>query len=119
MPQVNADMDAAGIRAVLAGLRFPTTRWQIIAQAQYWGASYACVDELIRLPLREYRSMQQVVSTLTQQRKSCHPMRPYVSTVDRGAGLTGNGGQLQRLATHHRVPRPVANLASRRGVLRP
>jgi hypothetical protein len=109
MSEVNADTDASGIRAVLAGLRFPTTRWQVIAQAQYWGASYACVDELIRLPLREYRSMHQIVSTLMQQRGSCHPIQPYVSTADRDVRLTGDRGRLRHLKTHHRAVRPAAN----------
>lgn len=56
------DADKSGIRDVLDGLRFPAMRWELIAQAQYYGAHSACTRELSLLPAREYTSLGDVAS---------------------------------------------------------
>lgn len=62
------DLDIAGIRDVLDGLEFPASRWQLIAQAQYYGAHSACTGELSRLPTREYRSLSDVAEHVVARR---------------------------------------------------
>lgn len=62
------NLDTAGIRDVLNGLEFPARRWQLIAQAQYYGAHSACTSELSRLPAREYRSLGDVTAHVVAQR---------------------------------------------------
>ncbi|MBO0851852.1 MAG: DUF2795 domain-containing protein [Pseudonocardia sp.] len=63
-----ADLDKAGIRDVLDGMEFPAKRWQLIAQAQYYGAPSACTRELSRLPAREYTSLRDVAAHVVAQR---------------------------------------------------
>jgi Protein of unknown function (DUF2795) len=62
------DFDTAGLRNVLDGLEFPASRWQLIAQAQYYGAHSACTSELTRLPAREYRNLTDVAAHVVAQR---------------------------------------------------
>lgn len=63
-----ADLDKAGIRDVLNGMKFPARRWQLIAQAQYYGAHSACTGELFRLPAREFTSLRDVAAHVVAQR---------------------------------------------------
>jgi hypothetical protein len=63
-----ADLDKAGLRDVLEGLMLPAKRWQLIAQAQYYGAHSACTRELSRLPVREYASLKDVAAHVAAQR---------------------------------------------------
>ena len=54
------------LRVVLAELRFPAERWQIVTTAELWGVDAAMCERLRRLPLRTvpYRDVQDVVDTL-------------------------------------------------------
>jgi Protein of unknown function (DUF2795) len=61
---VNSDLLPVGIRQILAGLEFPAHRWQIIAQAQYYGAGADFLLALDRLPARIYPSLEEVISYL-------------------------------------------------------
>lgn len=63
-----ADLDKDGLRDVLEGLNFPARRWQLIAQAQHYGAHSACTRELSRLPAREYTSLGDVAAHVMAQR---------------------------------------------------
>lgn len=69
MTDINVDLDAIGIREVLDDLRFPARRWQVIAQAQYYGAPRACTRELEGLPTRRYKSMREVAVELAERRE--------------------------------------------------
>ena len=55
------------LRSVLAELRFPAERWQIITSADLWGADAATCERLRALPLRTqpYRDVQEVMDALT------------------------------------------------------
>ena len=54
------------VRQVLHGLRFPAEKWQIVTQAELYGADATTRDQLYQLPLREYRSWTEVAKTVTQ-----------------------------------------------------
>jgi hypothetical protein len=69
MAEISVDLSGVGIREVLSGLRFPTSRWQIVATAQYWGASDRFISELMQLPIREYRDLADVATTLGDRRR--------------------------------------------------
>ena len=68
MADISIDPDSVGIRDVLAGVRFPAPRWQLVAHAQHWGATPSCITELVALPVREYRSLNDVAAAIAQQR---------------------------------------------------
>jgi Protein of unknown function (DUF2795) len=68
MADISIDPDSVGIRDVLAGVRFPAPRWQLVAQAQHWGATPSCITELVALPVREYRNLNDVAAAIAQQR---------------------------------------------------
>jgi hypothetical protein len=60
-------MDAQGelsLRQVLRGLSYPAERWQIITQAELFGADVATRSRLHDLPKRRYRSSTDVTSAL-------------------------------------------------------
>jgi uncharacterized protein DUF2795 len=65
---ISVDLDTVGIREVLAGLRFPAPRWEIIACAHDWGASRSCLAELTDLPAQQYHSLRGVSRALQDQR---------------------------------------------------
>jgi hypothetical protein len=66
----NIDPMAIGIQQVLAGLAFPAERWQVIAQAQYYGAGPAYSTELAQLPARTYQSLREVAIALGRLRRA-------------------------------------------------
>jgi hypothetical protein len=68
MMRNNVDHMSIGILQVLAGLEFPAQRWQVIAQAQYYGAGTAYTGELTRLPVRTYQSLREVAVELSKVR---------------------------------------------------
>lgn len=70
MADISIDPDSVGIRDVLAGVRFPAPRWQLVAHAQHWGATPSCITELVGLPVREYRNLNDVAAAIAQQRSS-------------------------------------------------
>lgn len=57
---------AQSLRTVLAELRFPAQRWEIITTADMYGVDAATCELLRRLPLRStpYRNLQDVVEAL-------------------------------------------------------
>lgn len=57
---------ALGIQQVLVGLVFPAQRWQLIAQAQYYGAGPAYTTELAQLPEQTYQSLREVAVELAR-----------------------------------------------------
>jgi hypothetical protein len=65
---ISVDLDTVGMRDVLAGLRFPAPRWEVVAHAQNWGASHSCLAELTDLPARRYHSLRGVFHALQAQR---------------------------------------------------
>jgi hypothetical protein len=71
MTTARNDIDpmALGIQQVLAGLDFPAERWQVIAQAQYYGAGPAYTTELAQLPARTYQSLREVAVELYRLRR--------------------------------------------------
>jgi len=58
---------AQSLRTVLAELRFPAQRWEIITTADMYGVDAATCELLRRLPLRDqpYRNIQDVVDALS------------------------------------------------------
>jgi hypothetical protein len=69
---VNPTPDVAGIREVLDGLldglSYPAYRWQVIAQAQHWGADPGSVEELCELGPDRFDSLDEVATALAEQR---------------------------------------------------
>jgi hypothetical protein len=59
------DLLSVGIPQILAELAFPAPRWQVIAQAQYYGAGSDFMLALDRLPTRTYVSASDVVGELS------------------------------------------------------
>ncbi|HET9141811.1 DUF2795 domain-containing protein [Actinophytocola sp.] len=49
---------------VLDGLRFPAAKWQILTQAELYGADVRTRGELLRLPTRQYRSTNEITEFL-------------------------------------------------------
>lgn len=52
------------VRQVLAGLPFPAEKWQIVTQADLYGADTHTRQLLLGLPVREYRSPTDISNTL-------------------------------------------------------
>jgi hypothetical protein len=74
---VDPDQMSVGIRQILAGLAFPAHRWQVIAQAQYYGAGSAYMVALGQLPPRIYHSVAEVTAHLhTPPQPPRRPRRP-------------------------------------------
>jgi hypothetical protein len=68
MARLSAGIDPAGIQQMLAGLEFPAARWQVVAQACYWGATPECLRELGALPVRDYRDVPDIAGELARLR---------------------------------------------------
>jgi hypothetical protein len=73
---VTADLLSVGARQILAGLVFPAHRWQVIAQAQYYGAGADFLLALDRLPTRTYSNIGEVLTQLTELASGSRPARP-------------------------------------------
>ena len=69
MAEINLALSGVGIRDVLRGLEFPAPRWRIVAHAQHWGAVDGFIAELMQLPIREYRDLCDVATTLGDRRR--------------------------------------------------
>jgi hypothetical protein len=52
------------VRQVLRGLTYPAEKWQVIAQAQLFGADVGTTTRLYDLPMRRYRSTSDVTTAL-------------------------------------------------------
>ena len=90
MADISINPDSVGIRDVLAGVRFPAPRWQLVAHAQHWGATPSCITELVTLPVREYRNLSDVAAAIAQQRSAAHrPAEPRPEPPTGGARPTG------------------------------
>jgi hypothetical protein len=72
---ITADLLSVGARQVLAGLIFPAHRWQVIAQAQYYGAGADFLRALDRLPTRSYRNIGEVLAQLAEFASENRPAR--------------------------------------------
>jgi len=62
-------MDASGeqaVRQVLRGLHYPAERWQVITQAELYGADVGTRERLHELPTRRYRSCTDVAAELDE-----------------------------------------------------
>jgi hypothetical protein len=68
MADISIDPDSVGIRDVLDGVRYPAPRWQLVAHAQHWGATPSCITELVTLPIRDYRNLNDVAAAIARQR---------------------------------------------------
>ena len=69
MAEISLTHSGAGIEEVLNGLGYPSQRWQIVAHAQYWGVTDGFIAELMQLPIREYRDLGDVATTLGDRRR--------------------------------------------------
>ncbi len=58
------DRDAARITAVLAELVFPARTWQLIAQADFYGADWQTRTELARLPAGMFPTVDGVIAAI-------------------------------------------------------
>jgi hypothetical protein len=88
-------MDRSDVAAVLDGLRFPAYRWEVIAQAQLYGADMVTSRRLHRLPARLYADCDDVAATVNatdaaaDRRRLAHRRGP-VSGPGKGFGV-GHG----------------------------
>jgi hypothetical protein len=114
------DLLSVGIPQILAGLTFPAPRWQVIAQAQYYGAGSDFMLALDRLPTRTYVSASDVVGELSSPpappplpRRTVAPERHGAAAgmARRSGGLVAVGAGRQprarRLAPRLTVPVPA------------
>lgn len=85
MADISIDPDSVGIRDVLAGVRFPAPRWQLVAHAQHWGATPSCITELVTLPVRDYRNLHDVAAAIAQQRSVSAQRPPEPPRRDRAS----------------------------------
>lgn len=60
---MNANRERA-VRQVLQGLTYPAEKWQIVTQAELYGADAQTRGELYRLPMGEYRDTSDVTTAL-------------------------------------------------------
>jgi hypothetical protein len=60
-------MDDARIGSVLAGVSYPARTWQLLAEAQHYGADIHTRTELGRLPVGTYLSLEAVLRALREQ----------------------------------------------------
>jgi hypothetical protein len=56
--------DAQRISQVLAGLRYPAARWQVLAEADHYGADSASRAQLWTLPAGVYEDLSSVLVEL-------------------------------------------------------
>ncbi|HEU5470501.1 MAG TPA: DUF2795 domain-containing protein [Actinophytocola sp.] len=52
------------VRQVLHGLTYPAEKWQIVTQADLYGADAGTIRDLFRLPTREYRDPHEITAAL-------------------------------------------------------
>jgi Protein of unknown function (DUF2795) len=52
------------VRQVLQGLTYPAEKWQIVTQAELYGADAEIRGQLYGLPMREYRDLGEVAEAL-------------------------------------------------------
>ena len=57
-------MDAHQVTASLLGVTYPARRWQLLAQADYYGADVDTQVELARLPDLLYSDLAGVISAI-------------------------------------------------------
>lgn len=100
MADISIDPDSVGIREVLDGVRFPAPRWQIVAHAQHWGATPSCITELVTLPIREYRNLNDVTSAIAQQRSAAR--RSAAQPPDPSSESPGTGPNARRASRRPR-----------------
>jgi hypothetical protein len=62
------DTGTGRVASTLAGLRFPAMRWQLIAEADYYGADAITRDELAGLPAQLYQDLATVTAALAAVR---------------------------------------------------
>ena len=60
--------DAARLRHVLAGQRFPAERWELVAGAEAYGADELTRRDLWILPAGRYATVAEVVRAVEQAR---------------------------------------------------
>jgi hypothetical protein len=70
MAEISLTLSGVGIRDILSGLGFPAPRWRIVAHAQHWGATDGFISELMQLPIRDYRDLGDVATTLDDRRRT-------------------------------------------------
>jgi len=68
MPGAEPDPDTVRLTHVLFGLTFPALKWQLVAQADYYGADMKSRTELDRLPTGLYRDLAAVISAVRAPR---------------------------------------------------
>lgn len=68
------DPDAMRITKVLAGLDFPALRWQILAQADYYGADAQSSAELAALPIGIYKDLSAVIRAIRARQPTGGPV---------------------------------------------
>lgn len=81
LPPADLERLHENLRRVLAGLRWPAHRWQILAEAEAWGVSGLVREQLVPLPDGRYPSFESVVEVLTaaaHDRLRPAPVRPAV-----------------------------------------
>ena len=66
--------DPARIAAVLAGVAYPARTWQLLAEADYYGADTHTHAELRRLPVGSYESLDAVLAALWRLAPSRRPV---------------------------------------------
>ena len=71
------------LRFVLNGTSFPAHRWELIAQAEHYGADARTLRELHQLEQRRYASLTEITDTI-----SCFQPRPS-SALRSAARLKG------------------------------
>ena len=79
-----------GLAQVLAGLSYPARTWQLLAQADYYGADYSTRAELARLPVGTYDSLDAVLEGLlgVQRRRESITRVPHVAPATRATPAT-------------------------------
>jgi hypothetical protein len=87
MAEINLALSGVGIREVLRGLDFPAPRWRVVAHAQHWGATDGFIAELLQLPIREYRDLGDVATTLGDRRRVRGLRWGYVPSPRKPASL--------------------------------
>ncbi|MDT7564054.1 MAG: hypothetical protein QOG76_2678 [Pseudonocardiales bacterium] len=82
MPPPDSEIEIGWrLAMVLAGLPFPARAWQLVVQAEYYGADWITRAELGRLPAGEFPNLPAVLSAIQAQprpatsanRRSAHP----------------------------------------------
>jgi hypothetical protein len=58
------DTSADQVAAVLAGMSYPARRWEIIAWAEYNGASRVMLDALLQIPEHAYSWPHEIADAL-------------------------------------------------------